>query len=128
MTRRRLHRLVLAAVAGLVALAATGCGGSATRIDVGGGAKASRAPAEFTAYGCGSCHTIAGVSGANADIGPKLADFADRRYIAGRLPNTVADLIRWIRSPQQVDPGNVMPDLNVSEQDARDIAAYLYSH
>jgi cytochrome c len=128
MTRVRPRRLLVAAAAVGVALGATGCGGGGASIEVGGGAKASRAPAEIAAYGCGSCHTIAGVSGANADIGPELRHFADRRYIAGRLPNTAPNLIRWIRSPQQVDPGNVMPDLNVSDQDARDIAAYLYGH
>ena len=128
MTGSRRSRLLLAAAVGLAALGSTGCGGGGAAIEVGGGARASRAPAEIAAYGCGSCHTIAGVSGANADIGPELRHFADRRYIAGRLPNTAPNLIRWIRSPQQVDPGNVMPDLNVSDQDARDIAAYLYSH
>jgi cytochrome c1 len=128
MTGSRRSRLLLAAAVGLAVLGSTGCGGGGATIEVGGGARASRAPAEIAAYGCGSCHTIAGVSGANADIGPELRHFADRRYIAGRLPNTAPNLIRWIRSPQQVDPGNVMPDLNVSDQDARDIAAYLYSH
>ena len=128
MTGSRRSRLLLAAAVGLAALGSTGCGGGGATIEVGGGARASRAPAEIAAYGCGSCHTIAGVPGANADIGPELRHFADRRYIAGRLPNTAPSLIRWIRSPQQVDPGNVMPDLNVSDQDARDIAAYLYSH
>ena len=128
MTGIRPSRLLLAAAVGLAVLAPTGCGGGGSRIEVGGGARASRAPAEIAAYGCGSCHTIAGVSGADAAIGPELRHFADRRYIAGRLPNTAPNLIRWIRSPQQVDPGNVMPDLNVSDQDARDIAAYLYSH
>jgi cytochrome c len=128
MTGIRRSRLLLAAVAGPAVLGLTGCGGGGTRIEVGGGARASRAAAEIVAYGCGSCHTIAGVSGANGGIGPELSHFADRRYIAGRLPNTAPNLIRWIRSPQQVDPGNVMPDLNVSGRDARDIAAYLYSH
>ena len=128
MRRRRLHRLFPVAAIGLVALATAGCGGSTTKVDVGGGANASHAPAEIVAYGCGACHTIAGVSGANADIGPNLDHFSQRRYIAGRLPNTAPNLIRWIESPQQVDPGNVMPDLGVSDQNARDIAAYLYSH
>jgi cytochrome c1 len=95
---------------------------------VGGGARASRAPGEIARYGCGSCHTVSGVSGANADIGPNLANFAQRRYIAGRLANTPANLIAWIRNPQRIDPGNVMPFLDVTPHDARDIAAYLYSH
>jgi len=100
--------------------ACTACGSHASG--------ASRAPSEIARYGCGSCHTISGVSGANADVGPNLGDFAQRRYIAGRLPNTPANLAAWIRNPQRIDPGNVMPDLGVTPRDARDIAGYLYSH
>jgi cytochrome c len=127
MIRRHPYRLLLLLTIGLVAAGSAGCGGTQTRVAIRG-AKASRAPSEIAAYGCGSCHTIAGVAGANADIGPQLHDLAAHRYIAGRLPNTAPNLIRWIRGPQQVDPGNVMPDLGVSDQAARDIAAYLYSH
>ena len=116
-------RLLFAAIV----VACTACG-TQTSVVVGGGARASRAPHEIAAYGCGSCHTISGISGANADIGPNLGDFAQRRYIAGRLPNTPANLAAWIRDPQRIDPGNVMPDLGVTPHDARDIAAYLYSH
>jgi cytochrome c1 len=36
-------------------------------------------------------------------------------------------MIRWIRQPQEIDPGNGMPDLSVSTRDGRDIAAYLYT-
>jgi cytochrome c1 len=50
-----------------------------------------------------------------------------RGYIAGHLPNNGPNLIRWIRDPQQVDPGNAMPDLGVGDVDARDIAAYLFT-
>lgn len=111
-----------------VVLSCTACGAGMNRITVGGDARASRAPDEIARYGCGSCHTISGISGADADVGPSLGDFAQRRYIAGRLPNTPANLAEWIRNPQRIDPGNVMPDLGVTPRDARDIAAYLYSH
>jgi cytochrome c1 len=47
--------------------------------------------------------------------------------IAGRLPNTAANLIRWVQHPQQIAPGALMPEMNVTEQDARDLAAYLYT-
>jgi cytochrome c len=121
---RASHLLALSASALVVA----GCGGTRQIVDVGAGAKASRAPAAIERYGCGSCHTIPGVSGANAEIGPNLGSFAARRYIAGRLANTPANLITWIRDPQGVDPGNVMPELGVTARDAREIAAYLDSH
>jgi cytochrome c len=77
-------------------------------------------------YGCGSCHTIPGITGADAKVGPPLDDFYERTYIAGLLPNTWQNLSKWIQDPQGVLPHNAMPDLGVSEADARDIVAYLY--
>lgn len=76
-------------------------------------------------YGCGSCHVVPGVDGANGLVGPPLTDFGRRSYIAGVLPNNADNLQHWIRDPQSVVPGNAMPDLGVSGVDARDIAAYL---
>jgi cytochrome c len=64
---------------------------------------------------------------AYATVGPPLNDWADRHFIAGHLANNPDNLILWLRFPQEVDPGNAMPDLGVSEQDARDISAYLYT-
>lgn len=122
MSLRNRSLLALAAI-----LCVAGCGNQGQHLHVGGSAKASRAPAEIGRYGCTSCHTINGLR-SSADVGPKLANFSQRRYIAGRLANTPANLITWIRQPQQVDPGNVMPSLGVTEHDARDIAAYLYTH
>jgi len=78
-------------------------------------------------YGCGSCHTIGGIQGANAHVGPELTDFSEQHTIAGKLANTPENLIRWIMHPQQVVPGNDMPDLGVKRDEARDIAAYLYT-
>jgi cytochrome c len=86
-----------------------------------------RAPALIEAYGCGTCHRIPGVNGALGRIGPPLTRFADRAYVAGVLANTPANLVHWIRNPQSVVPGNAMPDMGVTERDARDIAAYLYA-
>ena len=77
-------------------------------------------------YGCGTCHSIPGVPGADAMAAPPLNCFYQRTYIAGRLPNTRENLIKWIRSPQQIDPGNAMPDLGVSDEEAGDMADYLY--
>jgi cytochrome c1 len=78
-------------------------------------------------YGCGSCHTVPGVPGANALVGPPLDHFAERSYIAGVLPNSAPNLRHWIRDPQGVVPGNAMPNLGVTKQDATDITAYLYT-
>ncbi len=77
-------------------------------------------------YGCGTCHSIPGVPGANGTVGPPLDHFYERTYIAGQLANTDANLIQWIQHPQEIVPGDAMPDLGVTPQQARDIAAYLY--
>ena len=77
-------------------------------------------------YGCGSCHTIPGVDGANGQVGPVLVNLSRRAYIAGKLQNTPQNLIHWIRFPQEVSPGVDMPDVGVTDQAAKDIAAYLY--
>jgi cytochrome c2 len=76
-------------------------------------------------YGCGSCHRIPGVAGAAGTVGPPLDAIAARSYLAGRLPNTPANLIRWVQHPHAVEPGTAMPELGVTDADARDLAAYL---
>jgi len=57
---------------------------------------------------------------------PPLDRFYERSYIAGRLPNTWDNLTKWIENPQQIEPGNAMPNLGVTADEAHDIAAYLY--
>lgn len=78
-------------------------------------------------YGCGSCHEVPGVEGADGLVGPPLDHFARRSYIAGQLPNSEDNLHRWIEDPQAVEPGTAMPDLGVTARDAADITAYLYT-
>jgi cytochrome c len=80
----------------------------------------------IASYGCGTCHSIPGIPGANAMVAPPLNCFYERSYIAGRLPNTRVNLIKWIQDPQQIEPGTAMPNLGVSENEASDIVAYLY--
>ena len=60
-------------------------------------------------------------------MGPPLTRMGARTYLAGALPNTPENLVRWIRHPQEVRTPNAMPDMGVTEQDGRDIAAYLYT-
>ncbi|MEX2542188.1 MAG: c-type cytochrome [Trueperaceae bacterium] len=83
-------------------------------------------PRAVVKYGCGGCHTIAGIRSARGKVGPELTTMSERAYIAGNLPTTPENLVLWIMDPQGVEPGTAMPDLRVSEADARSIAAYLY--
>src|SRR5215208_3817767 len=80
----------------------------------------------IASYGCGSCHSIPGVPGADATAAPPLNCFYERSYIAGRLPNTWENLTKWIQNPQLVEPGTAMPNVGVCQKEADNIAAYLY--
>ncbi|HZP05139.1 MAG TPA: c-type cytochrome [Terracidiphilus sp.] len=76
-------------------------------------------------YGCGSCHTIPGIPGAHATVGPPLDRMGVRTYIAGTLPNTPQNLASWIQHPHQAHPGTAMPEMGVTPADAGEIAQYL---
>jgi mono/diheme cytochrome c family protein len=78
-------------------------------------------------YACHACHQIDGVVGPDANVGPALVNWPSRRYIAGTLPNTPDNLVRWIVDPAEVSPGTLMPDLDVSEAHAREMADFLFS-
>ena len=115
-------------IAALLALAvlAAGCGkGTATSLVPGADPK--QGARLIAHYGCGSCHEIAGIEGGGR-VGPSLHHFKDLRFIAGEIPNSPGNAVRWIMHPQRIEPGTIMPDLGVSEPEARDIAAYLYAH
>jgi len=76
-------------------------------------------------YQCGRCHAIPGVAAARGRLAVPLASFGARSYIAGRLPNTRETLVRWIVDPPSLVPGTLMPNLGVSPDEARRMAAYL---
>ncbi|MGI8403131.1 MAG: c-type cytochrome [Gemmatimonadaceae bacterium] len=104
------------------------CGyGSVRSTQLVDGGKAERGRARIISSGCGSCHTIPGVRGARGVVGPNLTEFGLHSFIAGEAPNTPDYLVRWIMNPQQIERGTAMPTLGISEPDARDIAAYLYT-
>ena len=112
------------AVAALAMIA--GCSDD-TAVSPGAGAgQASRGRELIVRYGCGSCHSIPGVSGANGSVGPPLRGIATRSYVGGALANTPQNMARWIRHPREYDLRTAMPDLGLSEAEARDITAYLY--
>jgi cytochrome c2 len=116
------------AAAVLAVILLCGCGQSVERQAAAmTGGEPARGRVLVRKYGCEACHTIPGVSGADGTIGPSLESIARRAYLAGRLPNEPQNMIRWIREPQAVSPGTVMPEMGVTEQDGRDIAAYLYT-
>jgi putative membrane protein len=119
-------RLAVAlATLGVATAALAGCGARETATIVGDG-NPGQGRLTIRKYGCQTCHTIPGVPGASAMIGPPLTRLASRAYVAGGS-NTPDRLVQWIRHPQQMRPSTPMPDTGVTEGDARDIVAYLYT-
>ena len=96
-------------VAGGPAAAATSCPSGWCR------AAARRVGKELiTRLGCGSCHEIPGIKGADGLVGPPLTKFGRRQIIAGQLGNTPENLVRWLMDPKEVEPGTDMPDLGIT--------------
>ena len=100
-----------------------GCQGKAPPAGIQG--DPARGRVALAQHACRACHMIPGVTGPETYVGRPLADLAERRFIAGSLPNTQANLVRWIRDPQSIDPGTAMPAMGVSERDALDMSAWL---
>jgi len=86
---------------------------------------ARRGKLALTQHACSACHTIPGIAGSSPQVGPPLAGIAGRTLIAGRLPHTPQNMVRWITRTHEVDPRSAMPPMGVTEADARDMAAYL---
>jgi cytochrome c oxidase subunit 2 len=79
--------------------------------------------------GCVGCHSLQAVNAPKGMVGPNLANVGARSYIAaGTLKNTDENLARWIRNPQEIKKGVLMPNLGVSETEAQALVAYLRAH
>ncbi len=92
------------------------------------GGDPARAPELITRYGCGGCHTVAGVPGAHGRVAPPLNGLRERVYLAGVLRNTRENLIQWIVDPHSLSPRTAMPATGISGAEAADVAAWLYAH
>lgn len=89
------------------------------------GGNADRGVNVIIRYKCGSCHTIPGIQNADGVFGPPLNEIARRSIIAGEFANEPDILVHWVKAPTTMKPVTAMPDLGLSDQQARDVAAYL---
>jgi len=124
LSRRTALFSLLCALAAAASLGA--CKRSAHSRDVPGG-DVERGRSAIKKYACGTCHIIPGVEGAVGQTSHPLHGFSNRGDIAGVAPNTPQNLIKWVQKPTDLLPRTKMPALGVTDQDARDIAAYLYT-
>lgn len=113
----------------LALLLVLGCrgGGTDRSYPVPTGGDRDRGLAAIVRVGCDACHEVPGVRGLHGRLAPPLADFAHRAVIAGVVPNNPANLTRWLLDPPKISPRTAMPALELTGQEARDVAAYLYT-
>jgi cytochrome c2 len=117
-------RLPTCAVLCLALLAA--CSGEQSKEKVTGG-DAETGRRLVAQYQCGACHKIPETRGAGGEFGPSLEAFGKLSYIAGRIPNQPDRLVAWLLDPPALKPGTAMPAMGLTEQEARHMAAFLYT-
>ena len=81
----------------------------------------------FRTLTCSNCHSIQGTA-AGSTAGPDLTHFASRRYLGARVAaNTAENVRRWLRNPQAVKPGVLMPNFNLTDPELDELTAYCES-
>ena len=78
-------------------------------------------------HGCQACHAIPGIRAPKGVVGPPLAGMARRGFISGQLPNRPGVMVAFLQDPAELLPQTGMPDTHLTLQQARDVAAYLYT-
>ena len=127
-----------ASEAGEEQAAATAQGGAGAAAVPEPGSLEARGREIFLRSTCVACHAIAGTP-ARGMVGPSLTGFGSRWAVgAGARPNTLENVIAWIKNPQDLKPGALMPGTQtpapngfpatgLSDEDVRAVAAYLLS-
>lgn len=124
--------LPIVALAATLAAGASSCGAGLDQDRTGeksssAGGDARRGHELIDRAGCGSCHVIPGIRSAQGRAGPPLDGIAKRSYVGGALPNTPSNMVAWVQHPRRLDPATAMPDLGLTDTEARDVATYLYT-
>ena len=124
---RRGRRLGMRGAMLTTVMLATACADKASLPRQLAGADPARGLATIERSACGACHTIPGTAWPQGQVGGALAGFGERALIAGRFPNQPDVLVQWLRDPPSLSPETGMPPTVLTDSQARDVAAYLYT-
>ena len=81
----------------------------------------------FETTACVNCHTVNG-SAANGRFGPDLTHLMSRATIAsGAADNTAENLRLWLRDPDAIKPGSLMPAMKLSDTELNALVRYMLS-
>jgi len=109
----------------LFAVLLAACDGPPDRTPTLGDADVTRGRQLVTDKGCVACHRFPDVKWPRGGLGPSLEHFGRQGLIAGRLPNQPGVLMQFVRNAPDHLPGTAMPAIPMTDQEARDVTAYL---
>jgi len=132
LSRARTAEAIVVGAIAMIALASTGYYAGKTKEQEQRAARMTRGDAEnasaiLVQYGCAGCHSIPGIAAPGGLAGPQLSGLSKRLYIGGAVQHTPEGLIGFIVNPKQFSSQSAMPVTGISEREARDVAAYLYT-
>jgi cytochrome c oxidase subunit II len=85
------------------------------------------ARATFLSLSCVNCHTVSGTP-AVGTFGPDLSHLMSRaRLGSGVIRNTSDNLRAWVKDPQAIKPGNMMPNMQLNPLELDEVVTYLSS-
>jgi cytochrome c len=123
----RLRRPGFIAIGILLLVIASACSGDEPQaIEVEGG-DPDIGQELVIAYECTSCHYIPGFQESSGHDAPGLQLWPNRAFVAGAAPNRPENVISFLMDPEGIQPGSAMPNLGISEEEARHITAYLFT-
>lgn len=108
-----------------LALLLAACDGPPDRTPTLGDADVQRGRQLVVDKGCVACHAFPDVKWPRGGLGPSLQDFGRQGLIAGRLPQQPGVLMQFVRDAPAHSPGTAMPAIPMTDQEARDVTAYL---
>ncbi|OOG87824.1 cytochrome C [Hydrogenophaga sp. A37] len=109
----------------LACLSLVACDGPPDRTPTLGDASPANGRQLVADKGCVACHTFPDVTWPRGGLGPSLEGFGRQGLIAGRLPNQPGVLMQFVRNAPALVPGTAMPAMVMTDQEARDVTAYL---
>src|SRR6202162_3217818 len=87
---------------------------------------AAKGRALFPTLTCINCHAIRGVAGADLRVAPDLTHVGSRRQLAsGVIDNSSQNMRLWLKSPQHIKPGALMPDFSFTDEQLDQLSEYL---
>jgi cytochrome c oxidase subunit II len=100
---------------------------AAQRLSASHDAGIEAARATFLSLSCVNCHTVSRTPAAGT-FGPDLSHLMSRDMLgSGVIPNTPENLRAWIKDPQAIKPGNLMPNMQLNARELDEVVTYLSS-